>query len=72
MSLSILDMEKYTQDNYYQAVNHSLNKTIKEFIPGYMESYYYMIDLNEQLLSLPLSQLGEVIKRIGNAYSGVL
>jgi hypothetical protein len=72
MNVSVLNIEAYGQDCYYQAVNHVLNKALKTFIPGYMETYYYMIDLNEQLLSLPITLLGEVIKKIGNAYTGAL
>jgi hypothetical protein len=37
MNMSLIDMEKYTADNYFQAINQSLNKVIKEdFIPGYI------------------------------------
>lgn len=38
-------------------------------MPGYIESYYFILDLDEKLLSLPLSSLGDFIKVIGNAYS---
>lgn len=37
-----------------------------------MERYIYMIDLEEKLLSLPLTSLGEMIRFIGTAYAGNL
>lgn len=73
MNVSVINTDKYNIEIYLQAVNHCLNRVIKEeFIPGFIEHYYYLLDLNEQLLSLPLSSLGEIIKVIGNAYSGCL
>lgn len=53
-----------------QAINHVINLTIREqLVPGRLETYYFVVDLNEQLLSLPLSSLGGIIKQIANVYS---
>jgi hypothetical protein len=38
-------------------------------VPGSIENYYFILDLDEKLLSLPLSSLGDIIKVIANAYS---
>ena len=53
-------------------MNYSINKALRNLIPGYLETYYYLIDLDEQMSSLPVTLLAEVIKKVGNAYTGVL
>ena len=47
MNLSILDLSKHPLVHYYQAINHVLNKVIREeFVPGSIESYYFILDLD--------------------------
>jgi hypothetical protein len=70
MNLSLLHLEKYSESSYFQAMNHVFNRVIREeFVPGVLETYYLILDLDEQLLSLPLSSLGDIIKVLANAYS---
>jgi hypothetical protein len=69
MDLSVIAAERYTPDNYYQSINYVLNKAVKEmFVPGSIETYYFVIDLNEQLLTLPLTSFGNIVKEIANVY----
>ena len=70
MNLSILDLSKHLLVNYYQAINFVLNKVIREeFVPGSIENYYFILDLDEKLLGLPISSVGDIIQVLGNAYS---
>lgn len=70
MDLSVFDAERHSGDSYMQATNHVINRTIREeMVPGRLETYYFVVDLNEQLLSLPLSSLSGIIKQISNVYS---
>lgn len=58
MNLGDTDFDKYSLNIYYQALNHVNNKVIREkFVPGYIETYDYILDLNEKFLSLPISSL---------------
>ena len=70
MDLRVFDAERHSGDSYMQATNHVINRTIREeMVPGRLETYYFVVDLNEQLLSLPLSSLSGIIKQISNVYS---
>ena len=70
MNLGVFDLDKHSLNCYYQAMNNVLNRVVsEEFVPGCIEGYYFILDLDEKLLSLPLSSLGDIIKVIGNAYS---
>lgn len=70
MDLSVLDTERHSSDSYFQAINHVINHAIREgFVPGLLETYYFVVDLNEQLLSLPLASIGGIVKQISNVYS---
>lgn len=70
MNISRMDLDKFPLNVYYQALNHVNNRVIREeFTPGYIESYDYILDLEEQLLSLPLGSLSSIIKVISDVYS---
>lgn len=70
MDLSVFDAERHSSESYMQAINLIINRTIKEELePGLRETYYFVIDLNEQMLSLPLSSIGGIVKQIANVYS---
>ena len=70
MNLGVFDLNKHSLNSYYQAMNNVLNRVLsEEFVPGSIENYYFILDIDEKLLSLPLSSLADIIKVIGNAYS---
>lgn len=47
MNLGDTDFDKYPLHIYYQALNHVNNRVINEkFVPGYIETYDYILDLN--------------------------
>jgi len=70
MNLACLDLSKHSVVNYYQALNVVNNRIIKDdFVPGYVETYDYVLDLEERFLTLPLTSLGSIIKIIADVYS---
>jgi len=73
MQMGIVDLEKFRLSSYMQAMNHVNNKMIEEkLVPGKIETYDYILDLNEKLLGLPISALRDIVGRISEAYSMML
>ena len=70
MQMGGVDLKRYSQQHYYQAINKVHNHVIeKKFTPGRIESYDYIIDVREKLLTLPVSTLQEIVHTISYSYS---
>ncbi len=70
MNLGDMDFDKYPLECFFQVLNYVNNRVINEqFVPGSIETYDYILDLNEKFLSLPITSLNAYISRISNAYS---
>lgn len=58
MNIGDMDFDNFQLTHFYQAINHVNNKVIHEkFVPGKIETYDYVLDLNEKFLSLPISSI---------------
>ena len=70
MQMAGVDLKRYSQQHYYQAINKVHNHVIeKKFTPGRIEAYDYIIDVGEKLLSLPVVTIKEIIHTISYTYS---
>jgi len=70
MNLAVIDLDQYTVNNYYQVLNVVNNKVVKDqFVPGYIETYDYVLDLQEKFLTLPITSLASIIGVISDVYS---
>jgi hypothetical protein len=70
MDVSSIDLNKYSHNDYNQAMNCILNKVIEEdFIPGQIESYEIILDTRGKLVSLPITSLSAIIKQLSDVYS---
>jgi hypothetical protein len=73
MSLGDVNLERYPLNVYMQALSHVTNAMIREkLIPGHVETYDYILDLNQKFLSLPITALKDIISSISIAYSMML
>lgn len=71
LNLALMDMDKYTLNDYLAAINQVVNLVIdKLFIKGKLENYLFVIDTGGKgISSLPLSTVKEMVLKLSYVYS---
>ena len=70
MDFSQIDLTKYELDDYYCAINTVISIVRRHcFIKGVIETYLFVIDTGEKVLSLPVDAIGRIIKKLAIVYS---
>lgn len=71
LNVGIMNMEKYSLDDYLAAINQVVNLVVdKLFIKGKLENYLFVIDMqNKGIGSLPLGTVREIVLKLSYIYS---